>query len=46
MSYTIDRSKKIAVICHGKTISKHVDFYNAQDVVERPFRTGKIDNSY
>ena len=45
-AYTIDRSKKFAVIDKGKIISKHVDFYNAQTAVERHLRNRKLSNNY
>lgn len=45
-SYTIDRSKKFAIVDKGKIISKHVDFYNAQKAVERHLRDRKISNNY
>ena len=45
-SYTIDRSKKFAIIDKDKIISKHVDFYNAQKAVERHLRDRKISNNY
>jgi len=45
-SYTINRKKKFAIIDKGKVISKHVDFWNAQEAVGRHFRSGKIGNSY
>jgi len=34
------------IICKGKTISKHLDFYHAQEGVERHLKSGKIDNTY
>ena len=45
-SYTIDRSKKFAIVDKGKVISKHVDFYNAQKAVEKHFKNRKITNDY
>lgn len=45
-SYTIDRSKKFAVIDKGKIISKHVDFFLAQSAVERHLKNDKITNDY
>jgi len=44
--YTIDRSKKFAVIDKGTIISKHVDFYLAQKAVERHLKDRKISNDY
>jgi len=45
-AYSIDRKKSWQIVCHGKIISKHIDFYNAQLAVERHFNASKIDNSY
>jgi hypothetical protein len=45
-SYTIDRSKKWAVVDKGKIISTHVDFYLAQKSVERKLKARKISNDY
>jgi len=39
-------TKTHKVICHGKTISRHMDFYHAQEAITEHFRTRKIDNSY
>jgi len=45
-SYSINREKLWKVVCYGKIISKHIDFYNAQSAVERYLKNDKIDNSY
>jgi len=45
-SYTIDRTKKFAIVDKGKIISKHVDFYNAQTSSERHLKNRKITNNY
>ena len=45
-AHSIDRTKSWKVVCYGKIISKHIDFYNAQSAVERHLKNDKIDNSY
>lgn len=40
------RTKTFQVVCHGKAISKHIDFYHAQDFIPTLFQEGRIDNSY
>ena len=41
-----DRKKTWQVKCKGKIISKHIDFWHAQEAIPRLFKKGKIDNSY
>jgi len=40
------KNKTWKVTCRGKTISKHIDFWHAQDSIERLYKQGKIDNTY
>jgi len=41
-----DRQKKWQVVCDGKVISKHIDFYHAQEYIPKLFRAGRINNGY
>ena len=41
-----DRRKTWQITCKGKIISKHLDFWHAQDAILRLYKQGRIDNSY
>lgn len=40
------RTKTWQVVCHGKVISKHIDFWHAQEYIPTLYKEGRIDNSY
>lgn len=42
----IDKRKTWQVTCGGQTISKHIDFWHAQDAIPRLYKQGRIDNTY
>lgn len=42
----MDKRKTWRVTCKNKTISKHIDFWHAQDAIPRLYILGKIDNTY
>lgn len=41
-----DKRKEWQIICNGKIISKHMDFYHAQEYIPKLFRQGRINNNY
>jgi len=41
-----DFKKTWQVVCYGKVISKHIDFYHAQNYIPILYKQGRIDNTY